>query len=299
MPDNYSRKINCDFFRMNVGPDQRGDFVQTLDGFCSRCPRTRDRDLEVEDGFLRLHDWRVEDGNARGALLELRTDGGARIANLDNYDLRDLELRQGEGLADYSCFRYFGEFKTLVIYRNRNAGNEKSLRYYLEQKTNVRPIDFDVLIATDALQRFERMQEIVFAELTIAMPNNLNAETAGRGFSVGQEESLLNRARAATIKTQLSMGHTRRSMDLNTVKGWIKGNIDDYGEAVHSAKVRGRLESGEPIDSIDLIQDRIRQEVEVRAVGSRPAISDFYDALERAYHLRRDGISRQFLPESA
>lgn len=291
---NYSREITCDFFRIRVGQDKKGDFVQTIQALQARCAQVGARNLEVEDGYVRLHDWRVDGANASGALLRLRTDGTARIGHLETDDLRDLQLGTGEALADYSCFRYFGEFQTLVVHRNRDAGNESRLRYYLEQKTGVRPIDFEVLVSAEALRLFEQMQEITVAEISIAIPTNLGPETQGRNLSVGEQIGLARRAGAAVVKTRLSMGHTRRSLVPDFVKSWFKSQLDEHGEAVRSAEVRGRLQEGGDVRVIDLIHDRIRERARLETDGSRPTLLNFYEALEKAYHNRRDEISQQF-----
>ncbi len=299
MPSNYTREINCDFFRIRVGHEQEGDFLQTIGEFQARCHRPRDRNFEVEDGYVRLHDWRVEEGNASGAMLRLRTDGNARIGHIETDDLRDIELRSGEALVDYSCFRYFGEFKTLVLHRNRDAGNEMRLRHYLEKQCNVGPIDFQVLVSADALALFEQMQEITVAEVTIAIPTNLSAETGGRNVSVGDQIDLARRSGAATFTTRLSMDRTRRSLMPDVVRNWIKTYLRDDGETVRSAEVRGRINRGEDVRTIDLIHDRLRERVRLESLGQKPELPDFYAALDKAYRNRRDEISRMFLAESS
>ena len=298
MPSNYTREISCDFFRIRVGREAEGDFLQTIGDFQSRCHRARDRNFEIENGYVRLHDWRVEGNNASGAMLRLRTDGNARIGHLDTDDLRDIELNSGEALADYSCFRYFGEYKTLVLHRNRDAGNETRLRHYLERQCNVGPIDFGVLVSADALALFEQMQEITIAEITIAIPDNLSAETGGRHVSVGDQIDLARRSGAATFTTRLSMDRTRRSLLPDVVRDWIKPYLRDDGETVRSAEVRGRINRGEDIRTIDLIHDRLKERVRLESVNNKPELADFYESLNKAYQNRREEIGRMFMAET-
>ena len=291
----YSREITCDFFRVQLGQNGSDNFLDAMNSFQARCNQATVRNLSTEDGYVRLHNWQTIDGEGSGALLRLRTDGGTRIAQIDTDDLRDLSLSANEALADFSCFKYFAEFQTLVVHRNRDAGNESRLRYYLEQKGTLRPLSFELLVSTNALQRFARLQEITVAEIQIALPEDLGAETSGGNVSVGQAISLARRSKAATFTTRFSMGHSRRrKMDMPFIKQFIQETIEQQGDRVHAAEIKGRMESGEDVQTIDLIRDRMREKVRLDTGEARPTLADFYETLSKAYRNRRQEISQQF-----
>ncbi len=291
----FRREINCDFFHVQLGQNRDGDFASALHGFQTRCSQAFERNLETDDGYVRLHDWRKEDGTGSGALLRLRTDNRTRIGNIDTDDLRDLALNSNEALADYSCFRFFEEFQTLVVHRNRDAGNEARLRFYLEQKAGIRPLSFELLLSRNALQRFQQLQEITTAEIQIALPENLEPETQNSDSSVSQVIALARRSNAATFTVKFSMGHSRkRLMDIGFLKNLFKDSIDQEGERIHAAEIRGRNARGEEVRAIDLIRDRMTEKVALNTGDLPPTLSDFYSALNKAYQNRRAEIAEQW-----
>ena len=298
----FSREINCDFFRVHLGQNRDSDFLAAMSAFQTRCGQAATRNSATEDGYVRLHDWRVDNGTASGALLRLRTDGRTRIAAIDTDDLRDLALATNEALADYSCFRYFEEFKTLVLHRNRDAGNEARLRFYLEQHAGLRPLELELLLSKNALQRFNRMQEITAAEIKIAMPDNLADEARTGNSSVEQTIALARRSGAATFTMKFSMGHTRkRRMDVPFVRELFQGFIAETpeleGARIHAAEIKGRNQRGEEVRAIDLIRDRMSEKVRFDTDDGHPTLADFYTALDKAYQNRRADIALQFHPQ--
>ncbi len=70
--------------------------------------------------------------------------------------------------------------------------------------------------------------------------------------------------------------------------------LEEHGENVRTARVSGRALPGEEVRMIDLISDRIREQVTLDLQGRRPAFTEFYAALDKAYVARRDEISRLF-----
>lgn len=290
---NFRREINCDFFRVEIGHGGANGLLDVCNGIQRARPNASDRNLEVNDGFLRLYGWHSDGESGGGALLRLRTINNASIAMIHQDELRDLQLGRDEALAEYFCFAYYHEFRTLVLHRNRDAGGYGRLAMYLEEITGLRPVTFAPVLNTDALSRLERMQTVTVAELKIALPENLAAyETDESG--VGGVLRFARHTGAATISATISMDHSRRPL-LGVVKDIWRNVVVNSRDSVKAARVRGRSdELADGMLTIDLINDRMQERVDLDTREGRPSLDDFDNALRTAYLRRRDEIRYQF-----
>ncbi len=288
----YRRQVGVDFFRL----ESATDFADALDSVVARHPQVVDRNLEVGDGYARVYGWARDAVHSRGVLLRLRTSNAPSIARLDDDVLEDLELQANEAVAEYFCFGYFPQHQVLAVHRNRDAGRQARLLFYVERMSGGTPIHATVLLSTDAFDRLRRMYAVTVADLKLAMPMNLQVHQTGN-VSVQDLIKIAHESGAASVTVHLSMERTKRTLS-DRVKDALTAAVGDFPGAVEKATLRGRLEDDpDEIVVVDLISDRMAEVVDVEGQDGRITIDGIHQAIREAYDRRADEILEQFPPE--
>lgn len=60
----FSREVACDFFRVNTGTSGRNDFIGIITSYAHNTG-TVGRNVTIDDGILRLHDWQEQGGSVK------------------------------------------------------------------------------------------------------------------------------------------------------------------------------------------------------------------------------------------
>lgn len=289
----HRREITCDFFRVTCGQDGKFPFFKLMAQLHQRHPTAQERNNPTKDGYHRVYGWMALGHLGEGALLRLRTIHNASIAGIASDELRDLVLGEGEALTEYFCFSYFDEYRTMVVHRNREAGNYARLQDYLVAKSGVGSVHLSPIITGGALERLSRMQEFTIAELKLAIPDNIG-KTGNR--SVDDMISIAHQTGAATIDVRISMDRSKKTLQDSVREAWATA-VSFVGINTRMAEIRGRdRENPDELLTLDLLTDTMREKVELQFKGSRPALGDIHTALRSAYERRRSEIALQFLP---
>ncbi len=272
------------------------DFVELISEIHEQKPAASQRNIRNGDDYMRIHGWTVNGKDAQGALLRLRVDNNASVARLDSDDLRDLHLEAGEVLTEYYCFRYYAEFKILVVHRNRDAGNYGRLENYLEEmRADCKPAVLSIVPAPDAWLRMDELHTMTVAEVTVRKPVSL-AIFEGSGKSAQQIAELTGDTDAPYLTLKFSVGHQRGSLSQGPLKRLLH-ELKDLG-MISAATVQGKTaqyatqgySQQDEMTMIDLVADRLRQRVTIPIRSGRLSIGDIFEALEQAYRMRHSDL---------
>ena len=311
-PRTTSREVACDFFRVAVGTSGQYDFVSIINSIYAAKAAASDRNVPIDDGVLRLHDWHVHDGVASGALLRLRTEASASIGHIDTDELRDISLGTGEALTEYFCFSYFSEFQVLVVHRNRYAGSHQRLEDYLRRLHPHQSVWFKPIMTADALRRLDRMGGITVAEVKLAMPTGTNIYDTG-DQAVKELIFLGKRTGAVTLSLKLSVDHSRGFLKGEAKALWqhmvetlspknseadhapLDATSNDDAPTLEAATLHGyRGRDSDELITIDLIADRMAERVTIRTEGKRASLAELQSATGIAYQNRYEELRDQF-----
>lgn len=285
------RMITAQFFGVGCGADDRclsSAVIEALKG-----KSVADRNVARGGDVYRLHEWRAMPKACTGALLRLRTGQSPKLGSLTGEELRDVPLAEGEYVAEYFCFAYFPDWRVLALHRNRDAGGHSRLEGYLQDLCGVQPVVLNPLFTTDGLQRLGKMKDLTVAELTLAMPKNLDA-TAPADPQLRQTVEIARHAGAATISIRLSMGQRKAPLSQGAWE-FVRHAMGMIGFEVKTARVRGHMRKDGDDDlgellTLDLIEDMMRERIELPA---DPTVSEICDSLVEAYERRRSEIQLQ------
>jgi len=296
-----NRTVTCDFFQVHFGRDGQLNFSDVVNTIHANYPSVPNRNVESPDGYMRIHGWHTNGAIAYGTMLHLRQRDIASIGRLDTDDLTDLNLSPQEALTEYFCFRYFDEFKTLVVHRNRYAGNCARLTEYLQRlHPACTPASFEDVLTGDAWRTLQRMYSLNSVEVTVARPQSLAPFDTG-DQSVSQMAHLTQDSGAETLTLHFSMGHTNRPLN-QSLKGVLRTAMQTGLGLIKKANVRGKVnyqigQSGmyrDELTTVDLIENRMRERIPIDVPSGRMTPDDYQRALIDAYNRQRGDIEAQF-----
>ena len=244
-----------------------------------------------------LRDLTKRDDLVYGLVVKIRMRDVPVLARLDGY-VGDLPLRPDEGVGEETSFLYSARHNILAMQRNGHGTRASTFLAYLEYITRVEPLELQAVLGEDAMRTLRRMTVIRRFEVRLAnreSPEDLR----GRGLSIDRMIDLLSHFAAARIDVSLGMTGEPRFKTMNI------GNVLDAAlsllrlrseddRRVTRLRVLGKSEENEPLEVLDLIENRMREEVPVERDGRRITPAVCRDALTKAFMARRDELDRMF-----
>lgn len=288
------KQITCDFFKVNVDRNVNMDFIGLVEHILKSKPDPKDRCLEIDEGFARIHGWQVgPDKTAVGCLLRVRTDQDARTSSREVDVIEDLDLPEGKLLTELFTFKYFGEHQIIAVHKNLFAGGHSRLSSYIDEMCGRPMVTFSPILSLSGYERVLKLKNIRMTEFRIAMPqNNTGVDLDDR--SVLDVVNIGDSVGAGDIVIRFN---ARRNHPLaDSIKSLIGAVVDRYGERVKSGRVIG--DSYDMIEDvvINLIDDRCKERVIVDSAGPKIELADYYRAIDYAYSRRQIEIAQMYGP---
>ena len=244
-----------------------------------------------------LADLTRRNGLLYGRMVKIRMQDVPVLARLDGY-VGDLPLREDEGVGEETSFLYSARHNILAMQRNWHGTRASTFLAYLEHITRVAPLELQAVLGEDAMRTLRRMTVIRRFEVRLANRENPE-DLKGRGLSVDRMVDLLSHFAAVRIDVAIGMtGESRfKSMNrqsvINAALSLLRLRSED-DRRVTRLRVLGKNEEDERLEVLDLIENRMREEVTVDREGRRVTPAVCRDALTTAFMARRDELDRMF-----
>jgi hypothetical protein len=273
-----------------MGMSGRKSFADIVDLICEK-HEPQERNLERDEDFLRLEQWQRRGDTCYGILLRLRPNHHAVMAQLEQEGLKDVPVPAGHHPAEYACFRYTPQNNILVMQSNPAAGGPSRLCWYVREMSGDQHIGHDIVLTPDAARNYRNLQIISAVELSLAAPSQAglfdgSGETLEHVLAFGQDTD------AARMRIRLSSGHRAHGLNLKFIRDMIS-QLQTVSLETKIARVNG-YDAADEKRVVDLIEDRLRETVELTCTGPVPTVKDRFRALDKAYSSRRDDLDRLF-----
>ncbi|SEW00498.1 hypothetical protein SAMN05428988_1178 [Chitinophaga sp. YR573] len=178
---------------------------------------------------------------------------------------KDLELDEGEGLGHYTSFFFDSTNDIILIQYNRNGITASGIAKYFKRnfRTEIRKIEFNVVINPSEIERLRRMGEVRSLELSVASVRGGGIlANDGVSRSVGELRSIADKTNADSISIKLTMGHTPGTLRRNRIAA-IFGNLlraDTHGD-IKKMEITGKESDEGALETIDFITNKVIVEV--------------------------------------
>lgn len=264
-----TRNIKIDFYLVTM-PDSDTRRFESIIKHVLKHPDDESRTKVVNNSHIRLKEAAIEYGYWHGDMARIRMDAGATVSNLSGVE-HTIDLDDDEGLGEHTAFLYHPTMKIIAVQRNRFAVSAGKIIRYFEIMGNVdSPIELDPIYTRDTLKRLANLKSARKFVIKMAGPINAAAfkkQVPGCGGMI----DLINTFRSPFITVDMSMGHTRGSLNIQSVldnaRAFFRGIQRDDIDAT-KIEITGVTKSDER-DILDLVEERMTVIAQVEQANDR------------------------------
>ena len=291
-----ARKMKIDFYHLRM-PSGSGQSFEEVLGRAWDLPDA-ERAVFLNGVPFRLQELRRSRELYLGDMLRIRLEGIPPVAKLTGEE-QDLDIPDDAGLGEETAFLFFPAANVLLLQRNRMSVSAASFEDYFSSLGAVGPdgIALDPVLRRDAMARLMRMAVYRKFTVTVAGLQNMRVPRAA-GLAIKSMINISQQFRAPSLTVEVSMGHGQgtltRIRETISELGRILVRGEEAGERVTRMMVRGKDDPDEPVEVVDLIEDRL-VEVEEVDLGRNFAAARRarQSALRAAFIRNRDDLLAQ------
>ncbi len=290
------KTMTVDFFRVVMPKDAGITFHKLIDQI-NNLPDDENRNYTRNDTPIRLSRVEIKKNFRQGDMVRIRMDDLPPVHSL-NGDTELLDLEDDQGLGEETAFRYYPAYRVLLLQRNRKSVTVSALLRYFEEMGDIDDsIYIEPILESDTLKRLSDMTDIRRFEIGFAgldksdILNNM-------GHGVGTIADLSDKFRSPSITVTLSMGYQKSgSLDkksvISSIKELLSLSSNNYS-TIRKIKAGGREEFGGDIDVLNLLKDRMMEQIDLPSSGRSILYEDRTEGLKSAWRRRRKEIKKMF-----
>jgi hypothetical protein len=225
-------------------------------------------------------------GRFEGEIARLRMTETPVIGDMRGH-LEDIPLRPDQGIAERTAFLFDADTQILAIHAVREAVSASRLAGYCDNvEASQNGFVFEPLVSTSTIGDFNRLAAIRKVEIKIASVGAAASAPAQDRASVKDYLRLRQFAglEAETMTITLGMGmHRNGGMVRDAARGLIRGLLDHrVSLSVETLRVSGK-DAGDEAVLLDLLQGRVREEVQIRVKGRSASYNQRAGAVSKAF----------------
>ncbi|MDO3675790.1 DUF6731 family protein [Paenibacillus ehimensis] len=290
-----TKNVSVDFYRMD------SEEFNYLKVFSDKLEISRDilmqknrENIKLFDFFVRFYELTFENNYWIGHIEKVKTEEYAVVGSLDGR--RDTYATQvDEGPVSDSTFLFWPDRRIIALYRSREGLSHRAFEAFLSRYTGL-AISLSVILSEDKALRLSKMRLVKQLEYKIAKPTNMEfAKSKNTGFF--QEAEIIRQLQSDSMDIIIASGRGKK-LDKTEVIKKAESLASYKDEGVEKVKIKGREFDGGPIDTVDLIQDRMIY-VEKLTIPKDKKITPIMmmDVLRKAFDKKKSEIVRMYLDE--
>lgn len=286
--DYETKNYSLDFFSGFVA---RGSSVCIFEEFeklasCDKMPV-----LTLGRFYYQLRDLSCNIDTITGVLAKFRTTDIPYAGGLDGTE-RELELGEKEGLIEKNYFMVKKDCCIVVFQRNGHAARIGRLSEYLTSVCG-ETVTFNPVLQPDSMERMLNDDlKPVSIELSFATPTNPDFYPANDwGRTLGDIADIASGSR---LKINISADRRATNENEHTLASGTKQFLKSFVDKGIARVAKAKLTDGFCDYPIDLIADRLSDEVSVKVRGHYPISDDMFSSLKNAYQRRKGDIDEIF-----
>lgn len=231
-----------------------------------------DDQRRVRDGASthRLYKVQKENDVYKGDIVRLNPEEGVNIGEEEG-EIEPLSMDDDESIAHPTAFLYDPKLNVLILQATRSGITPSRFAAFFESQIESGRIVLAPFMHDDSRARVDQLRNTHKLRIRIANRHSAS-EVRDSGYSASQKiKSLAEEVEAPFVDLVVSSGKKWQSqkLNLNTARRWISEFLDTSEKAeVEEIEISGRSEDGQ-MDHIRLIEDRLRDEVNVEPTEFR------------------------------
>jgi hypothetical protein len=261
--------------------------------------------IEDRQEFSRVHVCQyqhTEDEEViRFALATTRLTDFPSVGKPNETDLYDLNLAEGEGIAEMTHFVYFPKTKILVVEYNHRGPRIGSLISFLNKVSTQLGLErqphffYKAIFNREMQSKLDKFSVVTKLEVAATKAQIASIKEVDDHLLVALD-SIANTG--ATDLVDLTISVKRKSrQDLDPQKSFLNKllGVLSKEKASNKLKIVGVNTTTDRLEEIDLLKERLEQSVQVVRIGSGRKIdsNQMFQNMINAYHSQRSDLLQQ------
>lgn len=255
-----SIKLKFDFFQVGSSNDESQSLLNSL-ATVAAMPNDQNRNVTLAGYPVRAASLLSERSLWFGDMQKIRLNNLPTKASLNGV-VNQLDFDDDEGIGEHTAFVFRTSDRVLGVQRNHyGVPASRIIRYFheLAPAQEMLPV-ISPFIRTDTLRRFASMNEVKKIEMRIAGVDD-PSKIANADSSLEHLASLGDLLKAPYISFSASVGNQKKHLSIASIKSFVQSVLGSQ----NATALRVSGDAGE----LDLLQDRIFEEVEITVAGDR------------------------------
>jgi hypothetical protein len=277
------------FFSVDYNPDNNMAFVDAMEQIYQRYPNAQDRNWSKynDNDFYRIEGFRKTSDGCTGRFIKLFVDKNLKIGKINSEGSKDLNLQPDERLQQDLHFIYLDATRTIVTHANKDVGNILNLAYYLNNLSDSKNFWMNIRLNSDAINKMKGMKVITRMELGLVAGSPTLEQNPHHSVKAVTDLSQLYGGLEIEIIIKQGRGKGSKPLNIDTVKQTMSEFNEIYGFRATKASVTGKKEIDDRLVPINLIKDKMQQEISVESENDVILPTQYYRALFEAYEIRK------------
>jgi hypothetical protein len=288
-----SKKIKIDFYRIAAPDESQAPFESLLQYVNQLNDDDETRTVDIRDAPVRMHQASKEGEFWEGNFIRIRMTGvpvkASRKGSVSSFLLED-----HEGMGEQTAFLYHPKTQVLILQTNQSGVSAASFAKYFEVICRLgQPIFIDLVLQPDAVQRLATMRSVRKFQVRTTGLDTMQL-FQGADYGVNEMAQLSEAFRAPAMEITLSVERDKEksllSESVKNVANWLSRMSIHHQEQVKKIRISGSTEEDELV-VIDLLQDRMREQVEIQIGKGRDlSYKKRQEAIRKAWERRKNEL---------
>ncbi len=267
-------EIRVDYFWFETNSGTTDDLIQALDQWSEGFDGTYiEGSFDSHEFRMSKIKWIKSAGRLSGVMYKKRPTN--LPDELDDEGERTVDIGEDASIGDPVCFCYYPRKNAAAIQFNSVGARHSTLRKFLNRNFGIQDIiHTSPMFSDEAIERLENINIIRSLDLTLRNPRQIEnlSEELGEGGLGGDIDNLLTNLGGVNISISISVGQDPKgSMDRGNVMGFI-GSLLRKEEVCTKLQLKGRPGAGDEIEPLDLLNDTIKEYMEIPDMPSGRSI---------------------------
>lgn len=286
-----TKKLKIGFYKVAVRAKTQETFDSVLDRV-SRLPDDESRAVEYLDGAFRLQFAKRSKSIWQGEMMRLRMNETPIKGNLKG-KVEQIPLESDEGIGEQTAFLYDPSLDVLVYHEFRGGVTVRSAGRYFKDKGAVRAIEMAPILKPEVMERVAKMGRITEFIVHLA-----GVESGGNLRNKGESASALVKAASAfqapKAQFRLKVGKNGSlAKVIEAARDFLDGQLVER-DKVTKLVVVGSEMSEEAVDVVDLLADRLVEEIQVDMKENRISAVECHRAVREAWEFHRESLESTY-----
>lgn len=307
MDKKTEKYIGLSFYQISIADDDSEDAFNTVAEAFTTPPTEFEKTVRSDESSVSLLRGKLHkdaNGLVYGTLIHTQKNDIPFTFDDETQTEEELtELGDKKGLGYETSFVFDPIVNIVMIENIKNGVGIGSFCHFFSSNFNLNTLEYGVVINPSDIDKLNRMTTITKFEVKIARLQSGNPFAGKKNVTANDIIAAADDTNTDTLDFSLSVGYKRgESLSLRKIKDFVRDfrklRSTDNKE-LKKLLVSGRVGDDNPIEPLDLIQQRLKDSITVTRVrlNNLTTLNTRYEQLTTVYSSHKRELHRAYKPE--